>query len=178
LNDLVSDMLDLSKVRTPEVEAVDVGAIAREVSELATRSPAGREHKVEYVPEAEGATPALLAQCDPAQMRQVLWNLVRNALQASAAGGVVRVGVGALDEQVTMWVEDEGVGIDDDAKNRIFDAFYTTRTHGAGIGLAVVKRIIDDHARYGVSIAVESVRAGVGKTAGARFRITMPRVHS
>ncbi len=172
LNDLVSDMVDLSKVRAPVVEDVDVGALAREVVELAARSPSGHDHRVEYVDGA--AKSSLIAQCDPAQMRQVLWNLVRNALQASAAGGVVRVGVGtsgaAPHEHVTMWVEDEGAGIDADAKNRIFDAFYTTRTHGAGIGLAVVKRIIDDHARYGVSITVDGAKDGKG----ARFSVTLP----
>ena len=166
LNDLVSDMMDLAKPHNPEVEPVDVGALAREVVALAGRSPGGHEHKVEYV--ADGAE-ALRAECDPAQMRQVLWNLVRNALQASAAGGVVRVGVGKVGDRVTLWVEDEGEGIDEAAKTRIFDAFYTTRTHGAGIGLAVVKRIIDDHARWGVSIGVEN-----GKESGARFRVTMP----
>src|SRR5512142_2009709 len=103
-------------------------------------------------------------------MRQVLWNLVRNALQASPARGVVRVGVGAAEDRATVWVEDDGAGIDEDAKNRIFDAFYTTRAHGAGIGLAVVKRIIDDHARHGAAITVEN-----GERAGARFKISLAR---
>lgn len=171
LNDLVSDMVDLSKTREPEVEPVDVGLLAREVVELAMRSRGAEDHRIEYVEEdCDGG--ALLAKCDPAQMRQVLWNLVRNALQASPSRGVVRVGVGAKKaDGVTLWVEDDGAGIDDDAKRRIFDAFYTTRAHGAGIGLAVVKRIIDDHAPYGVAITVES-----GARAGARFRIWIPRV--
>ena len=71
-------------------------------------------------------------------------------------------------DRVTLWVEDDGAGIDDAAKRRIFDAFYTTRAHGAGIGLAVVKRIIDDHARHGASIAVENGQGG--ESAGARSR--------
>jgi two-component system sensor histidine kinase HydH len=169
LNDLVSDMVDLSKTREPSVEAVDVAQLAREVVELAVRSRGAENHTVEYV-EEDGAKSPLLATCDPAQMRQVLWNLVRNALQASPSNGVVRVGVGSTGERVTLWVEDDGVGIDDDAKRRIFDAFYTTRAHGAGIGLAVVKRIVDDHADHGAAIMVES-----GERAGARFRITLPR---
>jgi len=166
LNDLVSDMVDLSKVRPPAVEPVDLAALAREVVELAARSPAGREHRVEFID--EGAS-KLVAECDPAQMRQVLWNLVRNALQASASGGVVHVGVKRSSDRVALWVEDEGAGIDDDAKLRIFDAFYTTRAHGAGIGLAVVKRIVDDHAPYGAAIAVEN-----GTRSGARFCVSLP----
>jgi signal transduction histidine kinase len=106
-------------------------------------------------------------------MRQVLWNLVRNALQASPSRGVVRVGVGAHDDKATVWVEDDGAGIDDDAKARIFDAFYTTRAHGAGIGLAVVKRIVDDHQKHGAAIMVESAAPG---RKGARFKISLTRV--
>jgi signal transduction histidine kinase len=169
LNALVSDMVDLSKTREPAVESVDVGLLAREVVELATRSRAAEDHHIEYI-EEDGVPRPLMAKCDPAQMRQVLWNLVRNALQASPSRGIVRVGVGGRDGQATVWVEDDGAGIDDDAKNRIFDAFYTTRAHGAGIGLAVVKRIVDDHAKHGAAITVEN-----GEGAGARFRISLAR---
>jgi len=167
LNDLVSDMVDLSKTRAPEIEAVDVSLLAREVVELAAKSRAAESHRVE----CDGSNGPLVAMCDPAQMRQVLWNLVRNALQASPSNGVVRVGVEAAPtDRISLWVEDDGAGIDDDAKLRIFDAFYTTRAHGAGIGLAVVKRIVDDHAPHGAAIAVENAKAG---PTGARFRVTL-----
>jgi signal transduction histidine kinase len=66
---------------------------------------------------------------------------------------------------VELWVEDDGVGLDDEAKAHIFDAFFTTRAKGTGIGLAVVKRILDEH---GFEIEVES-EAG----RGARFLIRM-----
>jgi two-component system sensor histidine kinase HydH len=169
LNDLVSDMVDLSKSREPTIESVDVGQLAREVVELAKRSRGAEDHRIDFI-EGDGIEGPLLARCDPAQMRQVLWNLVRNALQASPARGVVRVGVDAASDRATVWVEDDGAGIDEEGKSRIFDAFYTTRAHGAGIGLAVVKRIIDDHARHGVAITVES-----GERSGARFKISLAR---
>ena len=167
LNDLVSDMLDLSKARPPEVEAVDIAAGARDIVELARRSPAVEDRRVEY----EGPDGPLVVRCDGGQMRQVLWNLVRNALQATPAGSSVRVRARVRSERlVELSVEDEGPGIDDAAKRRIFDAFYTTRSHGAGIGLAVVKRIVDDHAPFGASISVES-----GASGGARFSLTLQR---
>jgi signal transduction histidine kinase len=62
-------------------------------------------------------------------------------------------------------VTDRGAGIDKEARARLFDAFFTTRSHGTGVGLAVVKRIADDH---GFSITVESER-----DRGARFRVTL-----
>jgi signal transduction histidine kinase len=101
-------------------------------------------------------------------MRQVLWNLVRNAVQASAAGTRVTVRVAPNGAKVTLSVEDQGPGIPEEARARLFDAFYTTRTHGVGIGLAVVKRIIDDHAPLGAKINVETPAPG-----GARFTVEL-----
>src|SRR5690606_22517724 len=92
-----------------------------------------------------------------------IWNLVRNAVQASSAGSEVTVTVSTADGSgpVQLSVEDHGVGLTEEAKERIFDAFFTTRAQGTGVGLAVVKRIADDH---GFSIAVESESGH-----GARF---------
>lgn len=69
---------------------------------------------------------------------------------------------------MVLHVDDEGPGISEVARARIFDAFYTTRTHGVGIGLALVKRIIDDHAAVGASIEVRSADEG-----GTSFRVTL-----
>lgn len=163
LNDLVGDMLDLSRSRKPVPAAVDVAALAQDVVALAARSAASNV-KVEYV----GPSSAI-ARCDAAQMRQVAWNLVRNALQAGPAGSAVTVHVEKLDGHVVLSVRDRGPGIQEQDAKRIFDTFYTTRTHGAGIGLAVVKKIIDDHASMGATIAVEEGDGG----RGACFRVTL-----
>jgi signal transduction histidine kinase len=176
LNNLVTDMMDYSKPRAPEPEAVDVVALAREVVELATRSE--RSGAGDVVVAYEGPREATLARCDGAQMRQVLWNLVRNAVQASAPGSCVTVRVepdgakglapGLRPKAVALSVEDQGPGISEDARARIFDAFFTTRSHGVGIGLAVVKRIIDDHGPLGATIDVDSPPSG-----GARFTVKL-----
>jgi signal transduction histidine kinase len=168
LASLVNDMMDLAKPRAPKPEAVDVAALARDVVELASRSErsAGGDVRVRY----DGPTATAVAMCDGAQMRQVLWNLVRNAVQASAAGTEVTVRVDQKDGRVLLSVDDQGPGIPEDERARIFDAFYTTRSKGAGLGLAVVKRIMDDHAPHGVSFELDSPRRG-----GASFRIALPR---
>jgi signal transduction histidine kinase len=162
LNDLVGDMLDLSRARKPVAEAVDVAALAQDVVALAGRS-ASTGVSVVY----EGPVSAK-ARCDGAQMRQVVWNLVRNALQASPSGERVTVKV-AKGDRVVLTVTDAGKGVDEKVADRIFDAFYTTRVHGAGIGLAVVKRIIDDHASLGASISVTEGEGG----RGASFRVSL-----
>jgi two-component system, NtrC family, sensor histidine kinase HydH len=162
LNDLVGDMVDLSKPRAPRSEATDVAALAREIVALATNAERGSDVKVRY----EGPEREALARCDSAQMRQVLWNLVRNAIQASSAGAEVVVRVASDDAHVDLRVDDTGHGVP--AGARIFDDFFTTRTHGAGIGLAVVRRIIDDHAPMGVRLTVDEPSGG-----GASFRVTL-----
>jgi two-component system sensor histidine kinase HydH len=96
-------------------------------------------------------------------VRQMLWNLVRNAVQASQAGDVVKVGVYVVDGDCTVEVADFGMGISEETKDQIFDAFYTTRSHGTGIGLAVVKRIVDDHG-WSVEVVDNTPR-------GATFRV-------
>jgi signal transduction histidine kinase len=156
LNELVGDMLDLAKPMTPEPAVVDVAALAREVVELAGRSLGDKEILVRY----EGPDRAL-AVCDGAHMRQLLWNLVRNAAQASPPKSTVdilvrpRKGAGTSASEIELVVQDRGPGIPQALKPTVFDAFYTSRSQGAGIGLAVVKRIIDDHAPFGASIRIE-----------------------
>ena len=161
LNDLVGDMLDLSRPREPAKAAVDLGAIARDVVILAARSGRGSDVKVTF--EGPDAT-AVLA--DAAQLRQVVWNLVRNAIQASSPGHEVKVVITAESETCALEVRDRGPGISPEARLRLFDAFFTTRAHGMGIGLAVVKRILDDH---GFPVEVES-EEGEGTT----IRVRMP----
>jgi two-component system sensor histidine kinase HydH len=182
LNDLVTDMMNLARPQRPMLACVDAAATAREVVDLAGQwGRAVSDVIVRY----EGAARALVA-ADAAMLRQLIWNLVRNAVQACSAGGEVTVTVrrigadapesshdeyrepvarGSLREQVELCVEDDGVGLSEEAKERIFDAFFTTRAQGTGVGLAVVKRIADDH---GFSIAVESA-SGQGATFTVRL---------
>ncbi|WP_438004641.1 ATP-binding protein [Sorangium sp. So ce321] len=161
LNDLVGDMLDLSRPRVPALEAVDLAATARDVVVLAGRSGRGGDVEVRF----EGPASAPVT-ADAAQMRQVVWNLVRNAIQASSPGASVTVRLWRDAGAWLLEIRDRGRGIPAGARDRLFDAFFTTRTHGMGIGLAVVKRILDDH---GFGIEVDS-REGEGTA----FRVKIP----
>jgi two-component system sensor histidine kinase HydH len=166
LNDLVGDMMDLSKPRAPRAEATDVAALSREVVALASNAARGSDVQVRYV----GREGEALARCDGSQMRQVLWNLVRNAIQASSARSLVTVRVAVTENDVILAVDDQGVGISAAESARIFDDFFTTRTHGAGIGLAVVRRIVDDHAAMGARLQLDRAEGG-----GASFRVLLSR---
>ena len=166
LNDLVGDMVDLSRPRAPRPERTDVAALAREVVALAANAARGSDVGVAY----DGPGGEAAARCDGPQMRQVLWNLVRNGIQASSAGSVVTVRVRASERHVNLSVDDQGPGIPVESAMRIFEDFFTTRTHGAGIGLAVVKRIMEDHASTGARLVVERAAGG-----GASFRVILSR---
>jgi len=163
LNDLVTDMLELARPRSPEKTPVDVAAVAAEVVRLSSRSGRGVDVGVSF----EGEATPLMIEADAAQLRQVLWNLVRNAVQASRAGASVAVRVRGDEGGVVLEVEDHGKGISEANRGQLFDAFFTTRTHGVGIGLAVVKRIVEDH---GWKIEVASQEGQ-----GATFRVLAPR---
>ncbi len=162
LNELIGDMLELSKPRPPSKSAVEVASLARDVVTLASKSGRGADVALVY----EGVEAASI-DADAGQLRQVLWNLVRNAVQASSAGERVIVRVVPFDGGLSIEVADKGPGVSGDQLERLFDAFYTTRTHGTGIGLAVVKRIVEAH---GFTLDVETE---VGH--GATFRVIVPR---
>ena len=154
--------------RAPDavVRATDLGALASEVRELMWRAAAADNNEV-VVTRAEGAD--LTVETDPYQLRQVLLNLVTNAVQAVAHGGRVEIAVDGARDQVTMAVIDDGPGIPDEHIERIFEPFFTTKEagHGTGLGLSVSRGIVE---KLGGRIEVES-RPGAGCT----FRVVVPR---
>jgi two-component system sensor histidine kinase PilS (NtrC family) len=111
---------------------------------------------------------SLSARVDPQQMRQAIWNLCLNAVQAMPDGGEMRVGGQALGEaereQIQVWIADSGHGIADADLPHIFEPFYSTKA--GGIGLALVYRVLQDH---GGLIETRS-RPGDGTT----FTLTLP----
>ncbi|MDB4958653.1 MAG: integral rane sensor signal transduction histidine kinase [Myxococcales bacterium] len=110
----------------------------------------------------------LIALCDPAQLRQCLVNLVRNASDAVATkgGGKVILRTHRAGDRVVIEVEDDGVGIPADVLPRLFDPFFSTKEGGNGLGLALTQQIVRDH---GGELTVEST-AGRGTT----FRLSVP----
>jgi signal transduction histidine kinase len=112
---------------------------------------------------------ALPARVDPQQMRQAVWNLCINAVQAMPEGGELRLGGRLLpggDAPLQLWVTDTGHGIAEGDLPHIFEPFFSTKAEGSGIGLALVYRVVQDH---GGQIEVRS-QPGVGTT----FLLTLP----
>jgi PAS domain S-box-containing protein len=107
-----------------------------------------------------------LAPIDPAQVQQVLVNLIKNAIQAMTKGGVLTVATGEGSDGIWVSIADTGGGIPQEQLNRIFEPFYTTKKKGSGLGLMIVQRIVRAH---GGRIELESQ---VGR--GTTFRIWLP----
>ncbi len=107
------------------------------------------------------------APVDAAQIKQVLVNLIKNAMQAMSRGGVLNLQTDASADGVYLIVSDTGGGIPEEQINRIFEPFYTTKKKGTGLGLMIVQRIVREH---NGRIELES-RVNQGTT----FRIWLPR---
>jgi two-component system NtrC family sensor kinase len=103
--------------------------------------------------EVHSAEQPISASVDEAQIKQALYNLMRNAREAMPSGGRVIVSVSAgAGGGSDIVVEDEGVGLDEATRARLFEPFFTTKSNGTGLGLAITRQIIEAH---GGSIAFE-----------------------
>jgi two-component system NtrC family sensor kinase len=107
-----------------------------------------------------------LAQADRERMEQALTNLILNAVEAMATGGTLSIGLEAVPHWVRITISDTGPGIPLAEQRRIFEPFFTTKTRGTGLGLAVTRRVIEEH---GGTIELSS-EPGQGST----FTIQLP----
>ena len=164
LDDLVSTMLLVGRPREPMRKACDLRRLVLEVVEMTRRGPAA-DGGIEVQTEIDEPVSAF---ADEDQIRQVLWNLLKNALQASPRGSLVRVAARSSKGAALLEVSDQGRGIDPSQRSKIYDMFYSERTHGAGIGLALVRQIVDAH-QGRIEIISEQSR-------GASFVVSLPGI--
>jgi PAS domain S-box-containing protein len=140
LSALVTDFLDVARPKPLARAPVDLNDVAQSVHALLV--PEAEARKIRLALEAF-PFPAT-AHVDSERTKQVLVNLVRNAIEAAKEGGNVVLRVRRLPHEVEIDVEDDGPGIPDPAAP-IFDAFFTTKDRGTGLGLSIVQRIVTDH---------------------------------
>lgn len=145
-----------------DLQAVSLSEVIEDVLFWTRKEARGQQVDIEV--DIAGDLPALRA--DAPQLKQVLLNLVMNALHAMPDGGRLVLSAGQHPQGVQIDVQDSGVGIGADVLQRIFDPFFTTRPGGSGLGLAITSKIVREH---GASIRVEST---LGQ--GARFVLVWP----
>lgn len=161
LDQLVTRFLAYSRPAPPHLSPTDVAQVAGEVAETLARDPAAVRVRIE-----RDLTPASIA-CDADQLRQVLWNLLLNAVQAlGPGGGTVRLTTAPDRSGARLTVADDGPGIAREDLDRLFSPFFSRKPGGTGLGLATVHRVVEAH---GGTVRVEAVEPH-----GARFIVRLP----
>ena len=138
LNGLLTDFLNFARPRSPQFQTVDLDVLFANVIELAEHALNRRRisfHR-EISPEVNDI------DCDPEQLRQVLLNLLINAIEASGEGATVRLLAGVEEDKVVIRVVDEGSGVAPEDIDKLFDPFFTTKETGTGLGLPVAHQIV------------------------------------
>jgi len=166
LERLVNNFLTYARPARPRFKSRDLNVTVGEVIRLLEAD--FRQYQVELQTDLEPLMPRV--ETDETQFKQALINLLVNARQVQEGGGTVtvRTRIGTKGEAI-LEVEDTGPGIEPDARDRIFDVFYSSRGGGTGLGLPIARRIVE---RHGGTIELDSV---IGR--GTTFRIRLPRHH-
>lgn len=169
LERLVEDLRTLSLADAGQLalhlETVDLGALAADVA--AAFEPAATDGGVTLsAPAPAPGAPAVVARVDPVRMRQVIGNLVANALRATPAGRTVRVAVERSTEGVDISVVDSGAGLDPELAARAFERFSRAAgSPGSGLGLPIVRELVRAH---GGEVELRS-QPGAGTTVTVRL---------
>jgi len=162
LEQLLGGLLDLSRAESPQLERQPLLPLIRDILEATAEQyqRAGitvRQNLPAELPEVE---------VDANQFRQVLLNLLRNAVEAMPEGGLLEVSAAQTERGLEVSIRDTGPGIPEQSLEHIFDRFFTTKPTGTGLGLAVARKILDAHH---AQIEVESELG-----AGATFTVILP----
>jgi len=162
LDAIIRQFLQAIRPSKPHLEPYDVGALLHDTLNVLRTDIENR--RIEVSVAGADRVPAVLL--DPGQIKQVFFNLVKNAMEAMPDGGRLAIAVSAGDAYLRVDFTDSGVGIPAEELGRIFEPYHTTKQKGTGLGLMVVQRIVHDH---GGQIEVSS-RPGEG----TRFRVLLP----
>ena len=162
--DIVDRVRSLYRRGTPQRELVDVNEIIREI--VALLQSAANRQSILIRTELDAGVPAITA--DRVQLQQVIMNLMLNGIEAmkDTSGELTIVSKNTEDGQLLVSVSDSGMGIPADHAERIFEAFFTTKPQGTGMGLSISRKIIESHGGR--------LWASANTGPGATFHFTLP----
>jgi len=158
-NNIVSDLLDFSAQRKPQKRKININEMIKNTLDR-MKTPENVEVETKFSEE-------VFAFIDYQQMERVFFNLIKNAFQAMPNGGKLTIETKETDKQIKMIFKDTGVGISKENMAKLFTPFFTTKAKGVGLGLAICKKIIEQH---GGKITVKS-KLGKGTT----FTVIIPK---
>ncbi|MFJ4049780.1 trifunctional serine/threonine-protein kinase/ATP-binding protein/sensor histidine kinase [Pseudomonas hunanensis] len=165
---IVRALRSLAKQSPMQLKAVKLDELIREVVRLTSADAARGKVDVQTRLQA-----GVCVTADPVQLQQLVFNLITNALEALAgyrSDGVLKIGSAVVEDGVEICVDDNGPGIVADERERIFDAFHTTKTGGMGMGLAICSSVAQAHGGQ--------LQALVSQLGGCRIRFFLPVSHS
>ncbi len=141
LDQIIRQFLQAVRPVAPRLESCALPNVVRDTLEFLRHELADRKVLVECEPAPD--LPAV--RLDRAQMRQVFFNLIKNAVEAMAGRGVLRIWYAADDRSVAVSLRDTGPGIPAERLSQVFEPYFTTKERGSGLGLMIVQRIVRDH---------------------------------
>lgn len=159
LNRIVTDFLIYTNPRPPETKRFNLSKVAGEVSDMVQNA----NHKVKLTKDIKNN---LYIEADEQKIRQLIWNLVLNAVDAVSERGVIKISAYYKNDFVVMKVRDTGIGIPDKDIEKIFYPFFSTKKEGTGLGLSVAYRIVEEHNG--------NIEASSEQSEGTEFTITLP----
>jgi signal transduction histidine kinase len=163
INRILTELLDTARPKPPQFRVIDVVGTVEHAVVFARQQAITKRITIEF--EVRDAVPPV--EHDPAQINQVLLNLLLNAIQSMDKPGVIRVTLQQRDDDsLTITVSDQGKGIAPEHLPNIFRPFFTTKGHGTGLGLSLARRIVESH---GGSIRAESTPGE-----GTQFTVELP----
>jgi signal transduction histidine kinase len=139
LDGLIKDLLLFARPPRPRLASVDVVPLVTMTADLICQDPSLKDVKVDV----EGAAQPVLA--DAEMLKIVFQNLLVNSAHAMQGHGTIGVAIGTVDSTCEIAFTDTGPGIPPEIRDRIFTAFFTTKTRGTGLGLATAKRLVEAH---------------------------------
>jgi len=165
---LIADLLDFSAGRSPgEMIPSDITGLMEEIIDEVKANLKLNNRKINIEKDYKNINITVLG--DEKRLRQAFTNIILNGCQAipdSRDDGIVRVGINENEKNVDISVTDNGDGISPEDITRIFEPFFSTKTIGAGLGLAITRKIIEDH--YGKIVVDSTFKKGT------TFKITLP----
>jgi signal transduction histidine kinase len=162
LTNLLNDFLSFARPPDLNVQDHDLVTIVRHVVELERVAADTKGAHLDLVVAPERLT----AYVDGAKIHQLVLNLVRNAIEAVAPGGHVAVEVLDSNGEVVIVVQDDGPGIPEHVRARIYEPFFSTKEGGTGLGMSIVHSLV---AQHGGRIDLDT------HSRGTRFTVTIPR---
>lgn len=166
LEQILREQLTLERHLQPVLGPVDINQILVDVRKLLSHGILSA--RIDLKGDLQEGLPVTMG--DANQLKQAFMNILTNAIHSMPGGGAIRVGTAQRGEFIVVRISDTGPGITPDVMDKLFVPFFTTRKTGSGLGLAVTRRIVENH---GGEIRVESE---VGK--GTTFEVTIPIVRS